>query len=66
MYVEDPLSEELLRGTSKGRTSIRVVMKEVGDEKLLDFLSSVVEYSDDESLSLATVGAGEETADSNG
>ncbi len=59
MYVEDPLSEELLRGSFEGKNHIRITVKEVGDEKSLDFISSQVERSDDEDLTLATIGAGD-------
>jgi len=36
-YIEDPLSEELLRGTFDTLNVIRVRVKEVGDQKQLDF-----------------------------
>jgi len=36
-YIEDPLSEELLRGTFDGQNLIRVGVKEVGDLKQLTF-----------------------------
>ena len=40
MYVEDPLAEELLRGAFEGKNTIRVEVKEVGDETQLEFVSS--------------------------
>jgi ATP-dependent Clp protease ATP-binding subunit ClpC len=36
-FIEDPLSEELLRGTFDGQNVIFVNVKEVGDQKQLDF-----------------------------
>ncbi len=36
-YVEDPLSEELLRGSFEGKSLITVVVKETGDVKSLTF-----------------------------
>ena len=36
-FVEDPLSEELLRGEFKGKDTIRVTVREVGTEKQLAF-----------------------------
>ena len=37
MYLEDPLSEELLRGVFEGKNLIKVSTKEVGEETQLDF-----------------------------
>ena len=37
MFVEDPLAEELLRGSFEGKNLIKVHVKEVGDQKQLDF-----------------------------
>ena len=42
-YIEDPLSEELLRGAFDGQNHILVQVKEVGDEKRLDFVGSHAE-----------------------
>ena len=42
-FIEDPLSEELLRGTFEGKNTIHVDVKEVGDQKQLDFVGSHVE-----------------------
>ncbi|MCA9026988.1 MAG: ATP-dependent Clp protease ATP-binding subunit [Planctomycetaceae bacterium] len=63
MYVEDPLSEELLRGAFEGKNTIRVEVKEVGDEKSLDFVADYV-VEPDESLTLEAVGAGAGVDDS--
>ena len=53
-YIEDPLAEELLRGTFEGKNLIKITVQEVGDEKRLDFEG--ITGSDDE---LATVGSAE-------
>jgi ATP-dependent Clp protease ATP-binding subunit ClpC len=53
-YVEDPLSEELLRGAFQGQNLITIKVKEVGDQKQLDFEGSVESEKE-----LETVGAGE-------
>jgi ATP-dependent Clp protease ATP-binding subunit ClpC len=42
-FIEDPLSEELLKGTFDGQNLIRVAVKEVGDQKQLDFEGGVDE-----------------------
>ncbi len=39
-YIEDPLAEELLKGQFNGKNRITVTVKEVGDQKQLDFVSS--------------------------
>ncbi|MBW3539453.1 MAG: AAA family ATPase, partial [Planctomycetes bacterium] len=39
-FIEDPLSEELLRGAFEGKNLITVRVKEVGDQKQLDFVGS--------------------------
>ncbi|MEX0716244.1 MAG: AAA family ATPase, partial [Planctomycetaceae bacterium] len=54
-YIEDPLSEELLRGAFEGQNLITVQVKEVGDQKQLEFIGSVTEEGE-----LATVGAAAE------
>jgi ATP-dependent Clp protease ATP-binding subunit ClpC len=36
-FIEDPMSEEILRGTFDGQNVIRVTVKEVGDQKQLNF-----------------------------
>ena len=38
-FVEDPLSEEILKGAFQGKLNISVRVKEVGDEKQLIFES---------------------------
>ena len=60
-YIEDPLSEELLRGVFEGKNHIFVEVKEVADKKQLDFTGSAVEEPE-----LAAVGteAGEGEAES--
>ncbi|QGJ69068.1 ATP-dependent Clp protease ATP-binding subunit ClpC [Planctomycetales bacterium 10988] len=64
-YVEDPLSEELLKGEFEGKDTILVKVKEVGDEKQLNFDSSKSESSDDEALAGATSESGDgEVSDS--
>ena len=40
-FVEDPLSEELLKGEFQGMDTITIEVKEVGDKKQLFFLGSV-------------------------
>ena len=52
-FVEDPLSEELLRGAFDGKNQIIVKVREVGDEKQLDFEGAV----EDDSLALPAVAA---------
>ena len=42
-YVEDPLSEELLKGEFQGKDTITVGVKEVGGKKQLVFEGSVTE-----------------------
>jgi ATP-dependent Clp protease ATP-binding subunit ClpC len=54
-WVEDPLSEELLKGSFEGNTKITVKVIEVGDSKRLDFVGSTEEPE------LAQVGSGEES-----
>jgi len=55
-YIEDPLSEELLRDAFEGKNTITVRVKEVGDTKQLDFDASFEEATEPE---LAAVGSGE-------
>lgn len=55
-YVEDPLSEELLRGSFEGHNLITVKVKEVGDQKQLEFVGSTTDVEP----ALATAGAGAE------
>jgi ATP-dependent Clp protease ATP-binding subunit ClpC len=56
-YIEDPLSEELLRDAFEGKNTITVRVKEVGDTKQLDFDASFEEATEPE---LATVGSEDE------
>jgi ATP-dependent Clp protease ATP-binding subunit ClpC len=44
-YIEDPLSENLLQGSFEGSNTITVKVKEVGDQKQLDFEPSTTETS---------------------
>ena len=39
-YVEDPLAEELLKGAFEGKNKITLHVKEVGDQKQLDFVGT--------------------------
>ncbi|HIE99724.1 MAG: ATP-dependent Clp protease ATP-binding subunit [Fuerstiella sp.] len=63
-FIEDPLSEELLRGTFEGKNVIRVEMKEVGDQKQLNFISEYEEEpnSEPEGEPVA-IGSSEESTD---
>ncbi len=56
-FIEDPLSEELLKGEFQGKNVITVDMKEVGGKKQLFFVGSVAESAE----TPATVGAGAES-----
>jgi ATP-dependent Clp protease ATP-binding subunit ClpC len=60
-WIEDPLSEELLKGTFQGKTKITVHVKEVGDQKQLNFVGSSEEAEEEEQL--AAVGSGTDDAD---
>jgi ATP-dependent Clp protease ATP-binding subunit ClpC len=42
-FIEDPLSEEILRGAFEGFNTIHVSVKQVADQKRLDFLPSMEE-----------------------
>jgi ATP-dependent Clp protease ATP-binding subunit ClpC len=53
MYVEDPLAEELLRGEFQGKTLITVSIREVGDEKSLEFTGAIDESAPEEALASA-------------
>lgn len=55
-YIEDPLSENLLQGIFQGHNTITVRVKEVGDQKQLDFEPSSVEQPNEE---LVTAGDGD-------
>jgi ATP-dependent Clp protease ATP-binding subunit ClpC len=56
-FIEDPLSEELLRGTFDGQNMIRVSVKEVGDQKQLEFEGGVDEPLAPEAEAAATAPA---------
>ena len=58
MFIEDPLSEELLRGHFDGKNVIDVTVKEVGGEKSLDFTGAYEEPPEPEK-ELAAVGTAE-------
>ena len=60
-YIEDPLSEELLRGVFEGKNHISVAVKEVADKKQLDFTGSAVEEPE---LTAVGTEAGEGDAES--
>ena len=55
-YIEDPLSEELLRGVFQGKNLIKVSVREVGDQKQLDFEGLLIE-DEVENAELAVVGS---------
>jgi ATP-dependent Clp protease ATP-binding subunit ClpC len=40
-FIEDPLSEELLKGSFDGQNLVRVRVKEVGDQKQLEFVGGI-------------------------
>ena len=62
-YIEDPLSEELLRGSFAGQNLITVNVKEVGDQKRLDFEGSIEQTSTPaEAGELVVAGAAAEPA----
>jgi len=46
-YVEDPLSEELLKGEFQGMDTITVEVKKVGDKKQLVFETSITEPAEE-------------------
>lgn len=57
-FVEDPLSEELLKGEFKGLDTITVDVKEVGDKKQLTFHGSKSEKQDEPQPVGAAAGEG--------
>ena len=62
-FIEDPLSEELLRGAFEGNNLITVQVKEVGDQKQLEFVGSTVERDEDRELATAgSSGSGEKNS----
>ncbi len=67
MYIEDPLSEELLRGQFEGKNVIRITVKTVGEEQQLDFTGAYEEGADTAEVpALAAVGAEEGESESQG
>jgi len=62
-FVEDPLSEELLKGEFQGKDSITVIVKEIGGKKQLAFESSVAEPAEEPPPPVgAAAGAEEQSA----
>lgn len=61
MFIEDPLAEELLRNAFEGKNHIVVNVKEVGEQKQLDFDASLKEVPETEEL--AAVGADDSGAE---
>ncbi len=61
-YIEDPLSEELLRGSFEGKSQITVTVKEVAGNKQLDFDSSAPVAAEGE-LVVATAAEEEKPAE---
>ena len=61
-FIEDPLSEELLRGAFEGQNTILVDVAEVGDEKRLEFTGRLEEGEGE----LAAVGASDEPSEPQG
>jgi len=63
-FVEDPLSEELLKGEFQGMDTITVQVKEVGDKKQLYFEGSASEAAEEPPTvgAAADAGSGEEPA----
>ncbi len=59
-FIEDPLSEELLKGEFQGMDTITVATKEVGDKKQLTFVGSVAEPAQPEPPVGAAAGEGGE------
>src|SRR5690606_10062919 len=57
-YVEDPMAEELLRGAFEGLNTITVKVKEIGDQKQLDFVGSAEPEGEP-----VAVGSGEESGE---
>ena len=55
-FIEDPLSEELLRGEFQGKDSIRVEVKEVGGKKQLTFEGLTTEKQEEPVGAVADAG----------
>ena len=58
-YIEDPLSEELLKGEFQGKDTITVSVKEVGNKKRLDFAGST-QHAEEAQPPVAAAAEGEE------
>jgi len=61
-YVEDPLSEELLKGQFQGQDTITIQVKTVGEKKQLVFEGSVTKPSDEPPPVGAAAGSSEDSA----
>jgi ATP-dependent Clp protease ATP-binding subunit ClpC len=59
-FIEDPLSEELLKGEFEGKDTITVEVKKVGDKKQLAFVGSVTEEAEPPTVGAAAEGGGSE------
>ena len=57
-YVEDPLSEELLKGEFQGQDTINVEIKEVGGKKQLTFTGSLSEPTEGEKTPIGAAADG--------
>ena len=64
--VEDPLSEELLKGEFQGQDTITVEVKEVGGKKQLTFSGSLSETTEEEKTPVAAAadGASDDSSES--
>ena len=56
-FIEDPLSEELLKGVFNGKNQITVKTREVGDDKQLDFEGTVGDEAAAGAQELVSAGA---------
>ena len=61
-YIQDPLSEELLRGSFDGKGTITVKTKTVGDQKQLDFEAADAEPGELAAAAVAATPAASEEA----
>jgi ATP-dependent Clp protease ATP-binding subunit ClpC len=59
-YIEDPLAEELLKGSFEGSNRVEVIVKEVGELKHLEFEPSRAE-TEEAAVAVAEVTTGEAT-----
>ena len=59
-FIEDPLSEELLKGEFNGKDTIRVTVKMVGDKKQLEFEGLVTKEAEPEPVGATAEGEGGE------